>query len=80
MAVKVRHPGIDVAIRADFKAASMGKVIAGALAPGVNISEVLEEAQARFLEECDYALEARRQARLADYRQRPRGPASRGCP
>jgi predicted unusual protein kinase regulating ubiquinone biosynthesis (AarF/ABC1/UbiB family) len=66
VAVKVRHPGIDTAIRADFKAAAIGKVMARAFAPGVDIAEIVEEAQARFLEECDYALEARRQGRFVE--------------
>jgi predicted unusual protein kinase regulating ubiquinone biosynthesis (AarF/ABC1/UbiB family) len=66
VAVKVRHPGIEAAIRADFKAAAIGKVMARAVAPGVDIAEVMEEAQARFLEECDYVLEARRQARFVE--------------
>ena len=66
VAVKVRHPGIEAAIRADFKAAAIGKLMARAFAPGVDIAEVLEEAQTRFLEECDYGLEARRQARFLE--------------
>jgi predicted unusual protein kinase regulating ubiquinone biosynthesis (AarF/ABC1/UbiB family) len=66
VAVKVRHPGIDVAIRADFKTAAIGKIMARAFAPGVNTTEIIEEAQARFLEECDYALEARRQTRFVE--------------
>lgn len=66
VAVKVRHPGIEAAIRADFKTAAIGKVMARAFAPGVDVAGVIEEAQARFLEECDYALEARRQARFVD--------------
>jgi predicted unusual protein kinase regulating ubiquinone biosynthesis (AarF/ABC1/UbiB family) len=66
VAVKVRHPGIDTAIRADFKAAAIGKVMARAFAPGIDIAEIIEEAQARFLEECDYSLEARRQARFVE--------------
>lgn len=66
VAVKVRHPGIDTAIRADFKAAAIGQVIARTFAPGLDIAEIIEEAQARFLEECDYALEARRQARFVE--------------
>jgi predicted unusual protein kinase regulating ubiquinone biosynthesis (AarF/ABC1/UbiB family) len=65
-AVKVRHPGIESAIRADFKAAAIGKVMARAFAPGVDTAELIEEARARFLEECDYALEARRQARFVE--------------
>ena len=66
VAVKVRHPGIDTAIRADFKAAAIGKVMARTFAPGLDIAEIIGEAQARFLEECDYALEARRQARFVE--------------
>jgi predicted unusual protein kinase regulating ubiquinone biosynthesis (AarF/ABC1/UbiB family) len=66
VAVKVRHPGIDTAIRADFKAAAIGKVMARAFAPGVDVAEIIAEAQARFLEECDYSLEARRQARFGE--------------
>jgi predicted unusual protein kinase regulating ubiquinone biosynthesis (AarF/ABC1/UbiB family) len=66
VAVKVRHPGIDAAIRADFKGAAIGKLMARAFAPGVDIAEMLEEARARFLEECDYSLEARRQARFVE--------------
>lgn len=66
VAVKVRHPGIEAAIRADFRTAALGKFMAGALAPGVDVGELLAEAQERFLEECDYALEARRQQRFAD--------------
>lgn len=66
VAVKVRHPGIDTAIRADFKAAAIGKIMARAFAPGVDIAEIIDEAQARFLEECDYSLEARRQVRFVE--------------
>lgn len=64
VAVKVRHPGVEQAIRADFKTAAIGTLFARLTAPGTNLDEVLAEAQARFLEECDYALEARRQARF----------------
>src|SRR5262249_16112812 len=66
VAVKVRHPGIDTAIRADFKTAAIVKVMARAIAPGIDVAAVLEEAQGRFLEECDYALEANRQARFVE--------------
>ena len=66
VAVKVRHPGIDIAIRADFQAAAIGKVMARVFAPGVDIADIIEEAQARFLEECDYVLEARRQTRFSE--------------
>jgi predicted unusual protein kinase regulating ubiquinone biosynthesis (AarF/ABC1/UbiB family) len=64
VAVKVRHPGIDEAIRADFRTATIGTMFARLTAPGMNLEEVLAEAKDRFLEECDYALEARRQSRF----------------
>jgi predicted unusual protein kinase regulating ubiquinone biosynthesis (AarF/ABC1/UbiB family) len=66
VAVKVRHPGIEEAIRADFKTASIATLFARVVAPGVNVEEMLTEAEARFLEECDYALEARRQIRFRE--------------
>jgi len=66
VAVKVRHPGIDVAIRSDFRAAGVGKVMARLLAPGgaAAVRDNIAEAEARFLEECDYRLEAERQERF----------------
>jgi len=57
VAVKVRHPGIADAIRADFRTASIGKAMSALMAPGANIKETIAEARARFLEECDYGLE-----------------------
>lgn len=66
VAVKVRHPGIEEAIRADFRTAAVGSLFARLVAPGVNVEELLAEAEARFIEECDYALEARRQARFRE--------------
>jgi predicted unusual protein kinase regulating ubiquinone biosynthesis (AarF/ABC1/UbiB family) len=65
VAVKVRHPGIEAAIRADFRSASIGKSLARLLAPGSDINAFAAEAEARFLEECDYAQEAQRQTRFA---------------
>jgi len=66
VAVKVRHPGIEAAIRADFKTAAIGRFLARAVVPGANVAEVITEARDRFLEECDYALEARRQLRFSE--------------
>lgn len=66
LAVKVRHPGIDEAIAADFRAASIAPMVAAVLAPGADIEEVVSEARRTFLEECDYTLEARRQARFRE--------------
>lgn len=64
VAVKVRHPDIEESIRSDFCSAAFGTMFARLTAPGVNVEEALVEAQARFLEECDYDLEARRQTRF----------------
>jgi predicted unusual protein kinase regulating ubiquinone biosynthesis (AarF/ABC1/UbiB family) len=66
VAVKVRHPGVDDAIRADFRAAWGGLALANLLLPGADVATAVAEAQAAFLEECDYALEARRQLRFAE--------------
>jgi predicted unusual protein kinase regulating ubiquinone biosynthesis (AarF/ABC1/UbiB family) len=63
VAVKVRHPDIEEAIRSDFRAATVGTGLAGALAPGIGLTgrEFVSEMRARLLEECDYRLEAERQ-------------------
>lgn len=66
VAVKVRHPGIEKAIRSDFQAAGMGSWLAQLLAPGAEVDSLIAEAKAAFLEECDYRLEARRQQRFAE--------------
>lgn len=65
VAVKVRHPGIEAAIRADFRSASVGKSLARLFAPGSDVNELVAEAEARFLEECDYLRERQRQDRFA---------------
>jgi predicted unusual protein kinase regulating ubiquinone biosynthesis (AarF/ABC1/UbiB family) len=64
VAVKVLHPGITEAIRADFRAASAGKVLASVLIPGANVGAVVAEAEARLSEECNYALERKHQQRF----------------
>jgi predicted unusual protein kinase regulating ubiquinone biosynthesis (AarF/ABC1/UbiB family) len=66
LAVKVRHPGVEAAIRADFRSANLGKVLARLLAPGAEVDELVAEAAARFLEECDYVQEAHRQRRFGE--------------
>jgi predicted unusual protein kinase regulating ubiquinone biosynthesis (AarF/ABC1/UbiB family) len=66
VAVKVRHPGIAEAIQADFRSAALGRVLGSLVYPGGEVQEVIDEARERFSEECDYALEARRQARFAE--------------
>ena len=66
VAVKVRHPGIEEAIRADFKTAAVGTFFAHLAVAGANVEGFVAEAEARFLEECDYRLEARRQIRFGE--------------
>jgi predicted unusual protein kinase regulating ubiquinone biosynthesis (AarF/ABC1/UbiB family) len=66
VAVKVRHPGIEEAIRADFKTAAIGTFFANLAVAGANVEGFVAEAEARFLEECDYRLEARRQIRFGE--------------
>ncbi|MDQ3266728.1 MAG: AarF/ABC1/UbiB kinase family protein [Myxococcota bacterium] len=64
VAVKVLHPGIADAIRSDFRSAQTGKAMVKLIAPGSNASDLVDEAERMFLEECDYALEASRQRRF----------------
>ncbi len=66
VAVKVVYPGIDTAIRNDFGPAAIGSRIATLVYPGAHIDAFVAEARGRFLEECDYTLEARRQERFAE--------------
>jgi predicted unusual protein kinase regulating ubiquinone biosynthesis (AarF/ABC1/UbiB family) len=63
VAVKVRHPDIEQAIRSDFNTATTGLAFAKLIVPaaGTTAKEAVGEARARLLEECDYELEARRQ-------------------
>jgi predicted unusual protein kinase regulating ubiquinone biosynthesis (AarF/ABC1/UbiB family) len=63
VAVKVRHPGIEEAIRSDFKLAAAGTGLAGVMMPGMGATarDFTKEIEDRLLEECDYRLEAERQ-------------------
>ncbi|MBN1652868.1 MAG: AarF/ABC1/UbiB kinase family protein [Deltaproteobacteria bacterium] len=63
VAVKVRHPDIEDAIRSDFKLAAAGTGLASALIPGMGATarDFCKEIEARLVEECDYMLEAERQ-------------------
>ncbi|MEZ4302497.1 MAG: AarF/ABC1/UbiB kinase family protein [Polyangiaceae bacterium] len=64
VAVKVRHPGIEEALASDFAAAGAGSVVARLMAPGAGgtVDESIQECKTAMLEECDFELEARRQA------------------
>ncbi len=66
VAVKVQHPGIAKAVESDLENVGMLESVIGTFVPkGVNSRGVLEEVKARFREELDYRLEARRQAEFA---------------
>lgn len=73
VAVKVRHPDIEAAIRSDFRAASVGIGLAGAIpGMGATVRDMVGEVEARLLEECDYRLEAERQQQFwSIYRDHP---------
>jgi predicted unusual protein kinase regulating ubiquinone biosynthesis (AarF/ABC1/UbiB family) len=62
VAVKVQHPGIDSAVEADLKNASVLEGMVSMLGPrALNSKEVYAEIAERFREELDYTLEAERQ-------------------
>ncbi len=62
VAIKVRHPGIDAALQGDFATAAAGSSFARLIVPGANVKSFIDEARTAILEECDFALEARRQS------------------
>jgi len=68
VAVKIRHPDIEEAIRSDFRSAHVGMLFASAVMPGMGATarDFMAEMEARLLEECDYRLEAERQRRFGD--------------
>ena len=67
VAVKVQHPGIAQAVESDLQNVGMLESVLGTFVPkGVNSRGVLEEVKARFREELDYQLEARRQREFAE--------------
>jgi predicted unusual protein kinase regulating ubiquinone biosynthesis (AarF/ABC1/UbiB family) len=69
VAVKVRHPGIEQALRADLAQAAIGRQVARLMAPTANVTAIAAELEARLLEECNYELEAERQAKFAAWFQ-----------
>ncbi|HEY0464851.1 MAG TPA: AarF/ABC1/UbiB kinase family protein [Polyangiaceae bacterium] len=66
VAVKVQHPGIAKAVESDLQNVGMLESLLGTLVvKGVNSRGLLNEVKARFREELDYRLEARRQTEFA---------------
>lgn len=65
VAVKVQHPAVAEAVRADVANAALLAKVVRALVPGLEAEAVAEEVRERILEELDYEAEARRQAAFA---------------
>lgn len=66
VAVKVQHPGIELAVENDLKNAGMLETLVSAFGPrAMNSKQVFEEVAQRFREELDYRLEADHQQRFA---------------
>ena len=61
--VKILYPGVAGTIERDFRGAAFGSRFASWLYPSAR--SFVREVRERVLEECDYALEARRQTRFA---------------
>lgn len=62
VAVKVQHPGIDMAIDADLKSAGSFASVVSLLGPrAMNADAIVQEVSQRFREELDYELEATQQ-------------------
>lgn len=66
VAVKVQHPRIEEAMAADLKSATIVGRLKGLLLPRADMKGLTRELRTRLMEECDYELEAVRQARFAE--------------
>ncbi len=66
VAVKVRHPGIEKAIQADFRTAIPSATLGRLFVPGADLREIMQEAREGFTSECDYHREARSQERFCE--------------
>jgi len=66
VAVKLQYPGAGKALRSDLRQlARLGRLFAR-IAPAVDVEGIIEELQARVVEELDYRQEAENQNRFAD--------------
>ncbi|GAB6901444.1 AarF/ABC1/UbiB kinase family protein [Kineosporia succinea] len=64
-AVKIQYPGAGAALISDLNQVTrVGRVAAGWI-PGLDVKPILDELKARMVEELDYSLEAKTQARFA---------------
>jgi len=67
VAVKVQHPGIASAIESDLQNAGVLEGLVTTLGPkGMNAKAAYDEVAARFREELDYELEAKRQGQFSE--------------
>lgn len=63
IAVKVQHPGIDVAVESDLKNVAMLESVVNLAGPrGLEAGKIFDEVLLRFRQELDYRIEARNQA------------------
>ena len=58
VAVKVQYPGIEQAMQSDLKNARFVSLLQRLMFVNVEMSALMEELEARFLDECDYKKEA----------------------
>jgi predicted unusual protein kinase regulating ubiquinone biosynthesis (AarF/ABC1/UbiB family) len=65
VAVKVQYPDAGVALESDLKTLARAARAIGPLIPGVDMKPLVEEVQARAIEELDYDLEADAQREFA---------------
>ena len=65
VAVKVQYPGADEALTSDLKQLGRLARTFGSVVPGIDIKPLVEELQARVVEELDYELEAEAQEAFA---------------
>lgn len=65
VAVKVQYPGAGDALRADLKQLARLARTVGPLFPGIDVKPLVEEMQARAVEELDYEMEAAAQRTFA---------------
>ena len=66
VAVKVQYPGAGEALMSDLKQLARIARTIGPLVPGVDLKPLIQEVQARAVEELDYQLEAQAQSHFAD--------------
>ncbi|MCG8417032.1 MAG: ribosomal protein L7/L12 [Proteobacteria bacterium] len=66
VAVKVQYPDIDKTVARDFGPARLGGRIAGFFSRGRRGDDLVGRVRERIVEECDYSVEARRQAVFAE--------------